>query len=102
MKNLEVYLDIICESKVISGNEELKLCYVQLKVIQYCLYHVQSKFIQYQYMNASSLIIDKFTFKTIKIYENLFQVRAHCNIIVQPPHPLITNTRKNLYYTMDK
>ena len=63
---------------------------------------VQSKFIQYQYINTSIIIVDKCTFKTILIYENHFQVRSHCNRLVRPPHPVITNTISIIHYTMNK
>ena len=79
-----------CESKAISWNKELKPC------------HVQSKVIQYQYMSTSFLIIDKCTFKIILIYENHFQVRAHYNRLVRPPHPVKKNSISIIYYTMNQ
>ena len=52
-------------------------------------------------MNTSFLIIDKFTLKNL-IYENHFQVKAHWNRLVQPPHTVIKNTISIIYYTMNQ
>ena len=59
MENLEVKLESFCESKFISWNIELIPC------------HVRSKVIQYQYINTSILIVDKYTLKNMNIWKSL-------------------------------
>ena len=53
----------------------------------------------YEHINS---ILYKRTLKIIFKNIKQFQVRAYWNMLVRTPHPVISNTGWNIYYTMDQ